>query len=43
MVLGDISQQLGPSMFILGRFFFIGVGLGLDMKWAGLAKYFGPT
>ena len=27
----------------LERFFFLGVGLGLDMKWAGLAKSFGPT
>ena len=26
MVLGDASQQLGPSLFILGRFFFLGVG-----------------
>ena len=26
----------------LERFFFLGVGLGLDMKWAGLAKSFGP-
>ena len=34
MVLSDASQQLGPSLLILGRFFFLGVGLGLDMKWA---------
>ena len=43
MVLDDASQQLGPSLLILRRFFFFGVGLGLDMKWAGLAKSFGPT
>ena len=43
MVLGDASQQLGPSLLILGRFFFLDVGLGLDMKWAGLAKSFSPT
>ena len=43
MVLGDASQQLGPSLLILGCFFFLGVGLGLDMKWAWLAKSFGPT
>ena len=43
MVLGDASQQLGRSLLILGRFFFLGMGLGLDMKWAGLAKSFGPT
>ena len=34
IVLGDVSQQLGPSLFILGRFFFLGMGLRLDMKWA---------
>ena len=38
MVLGGASQQLGPSLLILGRFFFLGVGLGLDMKWAGLCR-----
>ena len=43
MVLGDDSQQLGPSLLILERFFFFGVGLGLDVKWVGLAKSFGPT
>ena len=43
MVLGDATQQLGPSLLILRRFFFLGVGLGLDMKWAWLAKSFGPT
>ena len=43
MVLGDASQQLRPSLLILGRFFFLGVGLGLDMKWVGLAKSFGLT
>ena len=43
MVLDDASQQLGPSLLILGHFFFLGVGLGLDTKWAGLAKSFGPT
>ena len=43
MVLSDASQQLGPSLLTLGRFLFLSVGLGLDMKWAGLAKSFGPT
>ena len=43
MVLGDASQQLEPSLLILGRLFFLGVGLGLDMKWVGLAKSFDPT
>ena len=43
IVLGDVSRQLGPSLFILERFFFLGVGLVLDMRWAGVAKSFGPT
>ena len=38
MVLGIASQQLRPSLLILGRFFFLGVGLGLDIKWAGLCQ-----
>ena len=43
VVLGDVSQQFGPSLFVLRRFFFLGVGLGLDMRWAGVARPFGPT
>ena len=42
MVLSDASQQLGPSLLILERFFFLGVGLGLDMKWAGLCQILQP-
>ena len=42
MVLGNDSQQLGPSLLILRRFFFLGVGLGLDTKWFRLAKSFAP-
>ena len=42
MVLGDDSQQLGPSLLILGRFFFLGVGLGLDMKWVRLCQILRP-
>ena len=38
MVLSDAFQQLGPSLLILGRFFFLGMGLELDMKWAGLCQ-----
>ena len=30
-------------MFVLGHFFLLGIGFGLDMKWAGVAKFFGPT
>ena len=43
IVFGNVSWQFGPSLFILGHFFFLGVGLGLDMKWARIAKFFGPT
>ena len=42
MVLGGASQRLGPSLLILGRFFFLGVGLRLDMKWAGLCQILQP-
>ena len=42
MVLDDDSKQLGPSLLVLGRFFFLGVSFGLDTKWARLAKSFGP-
>ena len=42
-VLGDDSWQLGPSLFILGHFFLLGVRIRLDMKWAEDAKSFGPT
>ena len=43
IVLGNVSWQFGHSSFILGHFFLLGVGLGLDMKWAGVTKFFGPT
>ena len=42
MVLGNASQPFGPSLLILGRFFFLGVGLGLDMKWAGFCQILQP-
>ena len=42
MVLGGASQQLGPSLLILGRSFFLVVGLGLDMKWVGLCQILQP-
>ena len=29
-------------MFILRHLFFLGVGLGLDMKWARVSKSFDP-
>ena len=42
-VLGNASWQFGLSSLVLEYFFLIGVGLRLDMKWAGVAKFFGPT
>ena len=43
IVLGNISWHFGPSSFVLRHLFLLGVGLRLDMKWAGIAKFFGPT
>ena len=43
VVLGSISWQSGLSLFILEHFFLLEMGHGLDMKWAGIAKSFGPT
>ena len=43
IVLGNVSWQFGPSSFVFGHFFLLGVGLGLNMKWTGVAKLFGPT
>ena len=43
VVLGSISGQSGFPLFILGHFFLLDVGLGLDMKWVGFPKSFGPT
>ena len=43
IVLGNVCWQFGPSSFVLGHFFHLGVGLELDMKWVGVAKFFGPT
>ena len=43
IVLGDAAWQFGLSFFVLGHLFFLGVGLGLSIKWAGVAKFFDPT
>ena len=43
IVLDNVSWQFGPSSFVLGHFFLLGMGLGLDMKWAGVSRFFGPT
>ena len=39
----NISWQSGFPLFVLGHFFLLGVGLGLDMKWAGILRSFDPT
>ena len=43
IVLDDASQQFGLSSFVIGHFFFLGVGLRLSIKWVGVAKFFDPT
>ena len=43
IVLSNASWQFGPSSFVLRHFFLLDVGLGLDMKWVEVAKFFGPT
>ena len=43
IVLGDVSGPFRLSSFVLGHFFLLGVGLGLSIKWAGVAKFFDPT
>ena len=43
IVLSDVSWQFGLSLFILGRFFLLGMGLGLCIKWVRVAEFFDPT
>ena len=43
IVLGNISWQFEHSLFVLGHFFLLGMGLRLDVKWVVVAKLFGPT
>ena len=43
IVLGNVSWQFRPSPFVLRHFFLLSVGLELDMKWVGVAKFFDPT
>ena len=42
IVLGDVSWQFGLSLFILGHFFLLDMGLGLCMKWAKVVEFFDP-
>ena len=41
-VLGSIFWQSGFPSFVLGHFFLLGLGLGLDMKWAELCQILQP-
>ena len=43
IVLSNVSWQFEPSLFVLGHFFLFGMGLGLDMKCAGVAKFSSST
>ena len=43
IILGNVSKLFGLSLFVLGHFSLLGVGLGLSIKWAGVIKFFGPT
>ena len=42
IVLGNVPWQFGPSLFVFRHIFLLGMGLGLDIKWVGVAKSFGP-
>ena len=43
VVLDSIFWQSGFLLFVLGHFLLLGMGLGLDMKWAGVLRSFGLT
>ena len=43
VVLDSIPWQSGFLLFFLGHFFLLGVGLRLDIKWAGVPRFFGLT
>ena len=42
IVLGNVSWQFGPSLFVLEHLFLLGMSLRFDMKMARVAKFFGP-
>ena len=42
VVLGSISWQFGFPLFVVGHFFLLGMGLGPNMKWAGLCQILQP-
>ena len=39
IILGDVSRPFGLSSFVLRHFFLLGVGLGLSIKYSGVAKF----
>ena len=41
--LDDVSGPFGPSLFVYGHLFLLGVGLGLSMRWVGVVKFFDRT
>ena len=43
VVLGSTIWWSGFPSFVLGHFFLLGMGLGLDIKWARVPRSFGPT
>ena len=43
IVLSDVFGPLGLSLFVLGHYFLLGVGLGFSMRWAGVVRFFDPT
>ena len=43
IVLGDVSGPFGPSLFILGHFFLLSMGLRPSMRQAEVVKFFDPT
>ena len=42
IVLGNVSWQFGLFSFVLRHLFLLGMGLGFDMKWVGVSRFFGP-
>ena len=43
IVLGNVSRLFGLSLFVLGHFSLLGMGLRLSIKSGGVVKFFGPT
>ena len=43
IILDNVSRLFGLSLFVLGHFSLLGMGLRLSIKWAGVFKFFGLT